>query len=240
VLGATLVGWPDPALEAVQAHGILVKASHQVTVRACRVIGMRHDGIYVGGGPDMPSRRVTITETTCEGAGRNGLRIAHGRDVLVEGCTFLHTGGIPEQAGADIEPETGNSNEDIRFIGNRCSENGTTGLTVSSRPSQTGVVVSGNTFEQNGTHGVNCGGSGVVLHSNVLRANAGSGLKMSATDLTITGNTFADNGHFGINVGGEAHHCLVIGNRFTGNPDGATDGEFDPTTLIADNAGMSA
>jgi hypothetical protein len=238
IVGARLVGWPDPQLASVQAHGILLKGAADVTIQNCLLLGMRHDGIYIGGGPAQPSRGVRVLNTRCIGCGRNGLRIAHGRDVLVRGCEFSGTGGIPEEAGADIEPETGNLNADIRFLDNYCAGNMTSGLTISSRPTQVGLAVVGNTFATNTTHGLVCGAPGVVLHGNLAWRNQASGFKLLSADLSVVGNSLCDNGVYGVNFGVESVNSLVMGNRFVRNAAGPLDDEYGEGTVITRNAGV--
>jgi hypothetical protein len=198
VVGATLVGWNDPALEPVQAHGILFKSVDRASIRDCRVIAARHDGIYVGGGPGAPCTRVRVTGTQVAGAGRNGLRVAHARDLVVQGCRFVATGGIPEEAGVDFEPETGNVNSDIRFIGNLCANNRTSGLTISSRLTQMRILVVGNTFRNNTTHGINTGCDEVLFHGNVFRDNGADGIQFGTAHGLAVGNTFNGNQGMGI------------------------------------------
>lgn len=240
IVGARFFGAPNPSLAAVQAHGILLKGAEDVTIRDCALFGLRHDGIYVGGGPDAPSRRVCIADTRAIGCGRNGLRIAHGRDVLVTRCEFSGTGGIPEEAGADIEPETGNLNSDIRFIGNLCAGNRSSGLTISSRPTQQGITVVGNTFADNTTHGLICGAPGVVLHGNLSWRNRASGLKLQSPDVSVVGNSLCDNGILGVNFAATATDCLVFGNRFARNAGGSVDTDYGEGTVITRNAGIDA
>jgi polygalacturonase len=238
ISGATLVGWPDPTLESEHAHGIVLLGASDVTIRDCRLFGIRHDGIYVGGSPEQPCQRVRIERSQCVASGRNGLRIAHGRDVLVTGCRFTATGGIPEEAGADIEPETGNLNSDIRFVGNVCDNNRTTGLTLSSRETQRSITVVGNTFSDNQTHGVICGANGVVFHGNYAWRNRASGLMLQSADLSVVGNSLCDNGSLGINFAPRAANCVIVGNRFARNAEGPLDTEHGPGTVVARNAGV--
>jgi hypothetical protein len=183
----------------------------------------------------MPSRRVRIERTIVQRAGRNGLRVSHGRDVVVSGSSFVGTGGIPEGAGVDFEPETGNVNENIRFIGNRSSDNAASGVTLSDRPTQSGILLADNTIERNTTQGINCTVAGVVMTGNAVRDNGANGLKLQAADCVVAGNTFAENAIHGIDFGSVCLSSIVVGNRFIGNGGLPFDRGYGAGTLVADN-----
>jgi hypothetical protein len=235
VIGADLVGRNDPSLAAVHAHGILITTASHVLVRDCRVTSARHDGIYIGGGPGLPSTQVRIERTHVRSAGRNGLRVAHGRDVLITGSSFVGTGGIPEGAGVDFEPETGTVCENIRFIGNRSADNAASGVTLSDRPTQSGILLADNLVENNHTHGINCTVADVVMTGNVVRNNRATGLKLQAPNCVVAGNSFLANGTLGIDFGSVCIASVVVGNRFIANVASPFDRGYGANTLVEDN-----
>lgn len=182
-------------------HGIAVRGSARVTVRDVRVSRCWGDGVSVGGErpgargwASIPSEDVVLSGVASIGNRRQGLTIAHARDVQVHGCEFADTAGTLPECGIDIEPDPpGVTNratiEDCRIHGNRGS-----GIQIHKRTR--GVTIRGCTIEGNGGYGVLAVGSeeGTVV-DNVIRGNAlqGVGLRGGTRDFNVAQNTLSDN-----------------------------------------------
>ena len=113
-----------------------ISAVDDLTVTNCEFLNMQGDGIglirTVVGGADqgVHNRRAKITGCLFDGvnyAGRNGISILDGDDVLVEGNTFTRLADSTQPGAIDIEPNSFDTTaiiRDIRILNNVFKDNG--------------------------------------------------------------------------------------------------------------------
>ena len=182
-------------------HGIAVRGATRVTIRDMHVSRCWGDGISIGGErpgergwASIPSEDVVLHRVTCSGNRRQGLTIAHSRDIRVQDCEFADTSGTLPQCGIDIEPDPPGSTlrahiENCRIHGNRGN-----GIQIYKRTSD--VTVQRCTIENNGGFGVLAiGTTDGLIASNVIRGNAlkGVGLRGGTSNYQVRENSLSDN-----------------------------------------------
>lgn len=183
--------------------GIGVAGRRAVTIRNGTV-----SGFHVGVGA-TDSSDVTVRDMTVAGGhdGVNFFRVAHG---TIEASAFT---------GNDASAIFPEDSTDLRVLDNRAWDNaagftalGVAGGLVAGNAVQgqtyyglifldvTGLVFSGNRFEQNGTLGMQIGGdsAGNLVSRNRAWRNAADGILVDAPGTTLTRNSAFFNGSFGI------------------------------------------
>ncbi len=202
VSGGRIVGDRDHHLSTAGewGHGIMVRGAESVLLRDLHIARCWGDGISVGGisGEHVtPSRDIRIEDVLCTGNRRQGLTIGRSRNVRVLRSHFLATRGTLPGCGIDIEPDPGDSAEDIAIDSCTLSGNHGAGLQVYAR------------------------GRRITVRRCSIRGNRGDGVLIrDGEQCVLEDNDIAGNGLRGIAVRDGGRDITVAGNRFAGNATG--------------------
>lgn len=210
ILGGTLVG--DRAEHAGQegewGHGLTISNAQKVIVEGVTAKECWGDGFYISS-----SSEVTFCRVVADHNRRQGMSITSGKGLVVRNSTFRNTAGTLPEDGLDIEPNPGDTVDDVLITGCRFMNNAGFGIEVGVAASHTDrawitrVVLDGNTCEGNGAHS--------------LSTSPRAGIEVAnCVGLRISNNRVARNG-LGILLRGGANGCAVTGNTIsTNNGDG--------------------
>jgi parallel beta-helix repeat protein len=202
VSGGRIVGDRDHHLSTAGewGHGIMVRGAASVLLRDLHIARCWGDGISVGGisgARVTPSRDIRIEDVVCTGNRRQGLTIGRSRNVRVLRSHFLATRGTLPGCGIDIEPDPGDSAEDIDIEACTLRGNHGAGLQVFAR------------------------GRRITVRRCIINGNRGDGVLIrSGEQCVLENNDIAGNGLRGIAVRDGGRDITVAGNRFTGNSTG--------------------
>jgi parallel beta-helix repeat protein len=173
------------------------------------------------------SSSITICNVTADHNRRQGLTITSVNGMVVRNSTFKNTSGTLPEDGIDIEPNPGETVNNVLITG--CSVTGNSGfgieigvpLSYTGQAWITGVVVDGNTCTGNGVNtlstspraGIEASNTpGHTITNNISSSNGlGILLRNAANNFTVSGNTVAQNSSDGIQV------YSTGGNVITGN-----------------------
>ncbi len=246
ITGGTLLG--ERAAHTGQGgewgHGLTISRSRRVVVSGVTARECWGDGFYVASSED-----VTFCGVTADHNRRQGLSITSGRRVVVRDSTFKNTSGTLPEDGLDIEPNRGDTVDQVLITGCTFQDNGGFGLEIGVPRAHAGqawitrVTVKGNTSTGNGLRtlssspraGIQVGNCPEVRIADNRVAGNGLGilLRYGADRCTVTGNTVTGNAGEGI----LQYLCkgnLIRGNTVTGNrgrgihsPDSSVEGVSD-------------
>jgi parallel beta-helix repeat protein len=185
--------------------GIQIKNCQQVVVEKVLAKDCWGDGFCVSG-----SSGITLCTVTGDHNRRQGLTITSVDGMVVRNCTFKNTGGTLPEDGIDIEPNPGETVNNVLITGCSITSNSGFGIEIGVPLSYagqawiTGVVVDGNT----------CTGSGV----NTLSTSPRAGIEASDTPsgAQITNNNSSSNG-LGIMIRDNANGFTITGNTCSQN-----------------------
>jgi hypothetical protein len=86
-------------------HAISIRGSRNVRIHGLTIRSSGGDGIYVrGGSGTLYSEDIEIRDAVLYDHYRQGISVISVRNLLVENCQLLNTGGTAPQAGIDFEP----------------------------------------------------------------------------------------------------------------------------------------
>ena len=200
------------------AGGILLIGGHDNRIESTTVEKVRGHGIFASEEADTIISSATVREAgyATRGVSGDGIFVVGSSDVIVENSLVegslrhgLHPGGDLNRGGV--------------WINNVSRDNGSNGFHFCW--DNFDIVVTGNTFENNGRYGV--GGLGLggefgdyfnTVSENLIRGNAREGIQVNGGSYnTITGNTIVDNsqtrsGHFSGILLGNATYVVVTDN----------------------------
>lgn len=202
VSGGRIVGDRDHHLSTAGewGHGIMVRGAESVLLRDLHIARCWGDGISVGGisgARVLPSRNIRIEDVVCSGNRRQGLTIGRSRNVRVLRSRFLATRGTLPGCGIDIEPDPGDSAEDIAIEACTLRGNHGAGLQVYER------------------------GRRITVRRCIIRGNRGDGVLIRGGEqCVLEDNDIVDNGLRGVAVRDGGRDVIVAGNRFSGNSAG--------------------
>ncbi len=185
-------------------HGLSLAQARQVVVAGVTAKECWGDGFYVSS-----SREVTFCGVIADHNRRQGMSITSGKGIVVRDSTFKNTAGTLPEDGLDIEPNAGDTVDDVLITGCTFADNAGYGLEIGVPQAHTGrawishVVVDGNTSTGNGAH--------------TLSPSPRAGIEVSnCAEVRITNNRVVKNG-LGILLRNGADRCTVTGNAITGN-----------------------
>ncbi len=210
--------------------GVSISGCRDITIKGVTIKDCWGDGIYISSSDINPySRNIQITDCICEGNRRQGLSVVACRGALIMDCVFSGTTGTEPQCGLDLEANEGHEVRDVLVI--RCTSHGNSGsgFQVSGSTGGSGATdynsIIGCTAYENGLSGIrSLEVSNLILQGNILRANSGNGIHLSAgvrygsERIHVTGNQCVSNNKNGIflqGLGDSTHQ--VRGNIFTNN-----------------------
>lgn len=185
-------------------HGLALAQARQVVVAGVTAKECWGDGFYVSS-----SQEVAFCGVTADHNRRQGMSITSGKGIVVRDSIFKNTAGTLPEDGLDIEPNAGDTVDNVLITGCTFVDNAGYGLEIGVPQAHTGravvsrVVVDGNTSTGNGAH--------------TLSPSPRAGIEVSnCAGVQITNNRVGKNG-LGILLRNGADHCTVTGNSITGN-----------------------
>lgn len=226
ILGGTLLGERSAHTGSTgeQGMGLRITGGAQhiavvgITARECW-----GDGFTVTDASD-----VTLCHVTADHNRRQGLSITGGNGIVVRDSRFVNTGGTLPEDGLDIEPNSGQTVNNVLITGCVFTNNAGDGIEVGVPIAYSGlafiynVVIDGNTMSGNGAGSLSSGPrsgleasntGGHVVKNNTVQSNVGYGiyLRNGVAGTTVTRNTVTSNGRNGI------LEYLSSGNSITDN-----------------------
>lgn len=185
-------------------HGVSILRSRRIQVEDLVARACWGDGFYLSGGEMVVLRRVTADRNR-----RQGLSVTGVKGLKVLGSTFRRTGGTLPEDGIDLEPNPGETVEDVLIQDCRLLDNGGFGLEIGVPLASTGkawirgVRAVGNEVRGNGAR--------------TLSATPRAGIEVSNCEgIRLEANRISGNG-LGILLRNGANRCVVSRNQVEGN-----------------------
>ncbi|PKL31731.1 hypothetical protein CVV43_01225 [Candidatus Saccharibacteria bacterium HGW-Saccharibacteria-1] len=167
--------------------GVNIEKSSNVKISDINITNCWGDGIYIGG---ESSNGVVIDGVISDNNRRQGLSITNAKNVTITSSEFKNTNGTLPQAGIDLEPNPGQTVEDIKIDNIKSIGNKGSGVDIL---------------------GMNGPVRRVKISNSVLQDNAGIGVMMSsANDIALT-NDVIRNSTFGIEVKNDVYNVVASG-----------------------------
>lgn len=167
--------------------GVNVEKSSNVKISDINITNCWGDGIYIGG---ESSNGVVIDGVISDNNRRQGLSITNAKNITITSSEFKNTNGTLPQAGIDLEPNPGQTVEDIKIDNIKSIGNKGSGVDIL---------------------GMNGPVRRVKISNSVLQDNAGIGVMMSgANDIALT-NDVIRNSTFGIEVKNDVYNVVASG-----------------------------
>lgn len=173
--------------------GISILESRNIVVSGVVVRDNWGDGFYVSG----LSRGVKLCSVVADNNRRQGLSVISVDGLIVQDSSFINTGGAAPQAGIDIEPNAGDTVNNVKIFNSRFSGNKGWGikLTLGARPDVTDFI------------------KNVSIENNYISENSLGGIGvLNAIDSNLSNNTFVNNNNYGVVL-----YKATVGNRVNGN-----------------------
>src|SRR5512133_828439 len=204
--------------------GVRITGSQQIVVEKVLAKDCWGDGFYVSA-----SASITLCNVTADHNRRQGLTITSVDGMVVRNSTFKNTQGTLPEDGIDIEPNAGETVNNVLITGCTFTSNSGFGVEIGVPISYTGqawikgVVVDGNTVTGSGVNTLSTSPRAGIEASDIPSAgnkitnnycaNNGLGilLRNGSNGMTISGNTVTQNTTDGIQV------YSTDGNTITGN-----------------------
>jgi parallel beta-helix repeat protein len=227
IIGGTLLGERGAHLgtSGEWGHGLSIKNSQRVVVEGVTAKECWGDGFYVG----STSRDITFCSVVSDHNRRQAMAITSADGVVVRGSLFKNTEGTAGETGFDIEPNVGETVNNVLITGCTFTNNAGGGISSgvpianSGKAWVTNVVVDGNIVTANGPSVVqpsttmkgieitNCSGTRVT--NNTVTGNTGFGIlfRNGASNSMIQGNVVTGT------IGDGIEEYLCSGNTITGN-----------------------
>lgn len=185
-------------------HGVSILRSRRVLLEDLTARECWGDGFYLSGSASVTLRRVTADHNR-----RQGLSVTSVKGLKVLGSTFRRTGGTLPEDGIDLEPNPGETVEDVLIQDCRLLDNAGFGLEIGVPLASTGkawirgVRAVGNEVRGNGAR--------------TLSATPRAGIEVSNCEgVRLEGNRVSGNG-LGILLRNGANRCVVSRNQVGGN-----------------------
>jgi parallel beta-helix repeat protein len=180
---------------------ILVSSSQHVVIEAVTCQNAWNDGIYVCSQAGSETSDVVVTGCTLNGNRRNGCSVVWANGFILRNSIIENsTGSIETQGGAlvngsgiDIEPNTGQSCDNIVIVHDSFTGNASNGIAYGiGDASTTHVFVDHNTISGSGYHGIDAedvDGSAITGNTVTGAAQVGIYVHSAATGTLVQGNT---------------------------------------------------
>jgi hypothetical protein len=186
VTGGTIIGdrADHTGSEGEWGMGIFILDSSDVVVRNVAVSDCWGDGVYIGG--TTPSSGIVIDGVTSDSNRRQGLSVTNAVGVEITNCVFTNTSGTAPSAGIDIEPNAGETVENITVSNTVCANNEGAGLDIVGWSEHIeNITVSDCTLSENGGSGLRVVNAGHLhfSHTAVIGNETGIELPRDATDV---------------------------------------------------------
>ena len=205
IMGGTLLGERSAhtGTDGEWGMGLSIENSNQVVVQGVTAKECWGDGFYI----TNLCTDVTLCSVVSDHNRRQGLSVTSVDGLVVRNSTFKNTEGTPPETGIDVEPNNGNTVNNVLITGCTLRNNAGGGF-------QCGTPFVGTAF-----------GTNIVFDQNTVVGNGAnpSGVNYrQAINITVfdgvqvTGNQVQNNIGQGICLTENANHTLVKGNTVTG------------------------
>ncbi|WLT31179.1 right-handed parallel beta-helix repeat-containing protein [Geothrix sp. PMB-07] len=205
IVGGTLLGdrSAHQGSSGEWGMGLAINGSDQVVVDGLTIQDCWGDGFYVG----LKSTRVTLCNVTADHNRRQGISITSVDGMVVRQSTFKNTTGTPPEKGINVEPNDGETANNVTITGCTLTNN-------AGGAFQCGTPFVGSAF-----------GTNLIFDQNLVSGNglnpADGGYKMAIniTDfdgVQVTNNQVLNNTGEAIRLTDHATHTLVKGNTVKG------------------------
>jgi len=204
VIGGTLLGdkYTHTGTTGEMGLGIaLTGDTNNVVIEGVTSMEMWGDGFFMTTtSTDQTNSNITMCNDIASDNRRQGMSIEQANGVKVMNSTFTGTSGTAPQAGIDIEPDTGETVNNVQITNSLFEYNNNSGIRMIQ-------YTSGSTI------------SNVLVNANYFSGNVG-GLTIynpSNGKITISNNTIEDSNVFGVSFDwlSTGSQNIVTGNTFT-------------------------
>jgi parallel beta-helix repeat protein len=243
VIGGTVQGDRDQHLTVTGEYGmgIEILASNTVTLQGITSKNNWGDGFYFG----QNSSNITACSVTANNNRRNGATLTFVNGVVIENSMFIDSNGLANDSGIDIEPNPGQTVNNVQILNSEFQNNWYAGIQASfpsladaTTSSISNLTIQGNTINNNGIIGaysaaINLSSqTGVNVLNNIVSNNVQDGILLvnNSTRNNIIGNTVTGSGYtnpitdfsagYGILVQNGSNLNTITHNIVTGNESG--------------------
>jgi parallel beta-helix repeat protein len=182
--------------------GIKIYGSNNIVIEGVTAKDTWGDGFYLGGASTV---NTTFCSVIADNNRRQGMSITSADGVVIKNSIFKNTNGTRPMTGIAVEPNEGDSVNDVQILNSQFLNNYGGGfmtyLGASGVRSITNMTIDGNTMDNNG------GGS---IYAPGINISATSGLR-------ITNNIVQNNRNDGIEIENGSTHNIVDRNTVSGN-----------------------
>jgi len=188
VVGGTIWGERHQHSGTGGEHGmcISIRGGSNVYVEGTQVRECWGDGIYATGG----ATNVNIYSVVADDNRRQGMSIINVKGMVVRDSIFKNTNGTRPQAGIDIEPNAGDTVNNVQIYNSQSLNNQGSGILLwAGSGSITNVIIDGNTLTGN-NHAISLNYTGGnTVRNNTIDDQYGIAFGSNSTGNTATGNT---------------------------------------------------
>jgi parallel beta-helix repeat protein len=242
VIGGTVEGERDKhnGTTGEWGMGIGIYGASNVVIEGVTAKNGWGDGFYIS----KNSSNITACSITADNNRRQGLTITSVNGAVIKNSIFKNTNGTYPSAGLNIEPNSGETANNVQVLNSQFNNNLLFGIQISSPSSTasvTNVTIDGNTVNNNGVVGKYSAGiklshqKSLKVSNNMVKDNVQDGIILvnGSSNNSVTGNIITRSGYgntvdknigIGIlleNTGTTANS--VINNVATGNKQGILD-----------------
>jgi len=174
--------------------GISIYGGSSVVIESVVTKELWGDGVYVA----AQSQNITVCSVTSDHNRRQGMSVVSADGVTIKNSIFENTQGTDPQSGIDLEPNTGETVNNVSITGSHFLNNYADGFEIygGSGP-VTNVILTSNSFSGNGFFPVELylGASGVTISNNsMVTSTYGVDEHSGISNITVTGNMITGGG----------------------------------------------
>lgn len=161
VSGGTIIGERDEhtGVDGEWGMGIKIFNSRNIEVKNIFIKDCWGDGIYVGGYL-KPSMNILVDSVKCENNRRQGISVAYCDGMVIKNSAFNRTSGTSPEAGIDLEPNKGETVDNVTISNCSFTSNRGNGLIVTGRSGfVSNVKLNTLHFENNGVTALRINGT---------------------------------------------------------------------------------
>lgn len=195
VTGGKIIGdrYIHKGTEGEWGVGINIVGSSKISVTGIHISNCWGDGIYIG---DRLASDIKIDNVISDNNRRQGLSITDARNVTITNSEFTNTNGTLPQAGIDIEPNPGQSVENVKIDNVKLIGNKGSGVDILGAHSPV---------------------RGVEISNSVMIDNSGVGVMMSSASKVALNNSHISGSIFGIELRNDVNDVVFSGVKITNN-----------------------
>lgn len=221
--------------------GIETFNAHNVLIRNLLIKEFWGDGLYIG----EKSSNVTVDNVIADNNRRQGLTITSVDGATIKNSTFMNTAGTLPECGLDIEPNRGQTVNNVLIENSVFSHNNECGLqlsfgskTIAKTAKISNVRINNNNVNCNGQIGNYSAGiklsmqNGIIVTGNIVNSNHQDGISIADSSINNTinlnkscfnGNESDRNSGYGIVFRSNSKSNKAINNNVFGNTYGIVD-----------------